>query len=143
MVLAEAVPRHAQRLYQLLDEAKLDPHLYERLVAAEEAIYSSESDAMVNWDASTLQATFEAAHMAIEMIVERSSTQMYISPALIARWFAVTATGEERPTYAQHLARFLEGSEIAAVQDIFTCSLLHQTVTWTTTIAFMKVKATK
>lgn len=48
LVLAEAVPHHAQRLYQLLERAKLNPHLYEKLVAAEEAIYASDSDSMVN-----------------------------------------------------------------------------------------------
>ena len=142
LVLAEAVPRHAQRLYQLLDEAKLDPHLYERLVAAEEAIYSSESDAMVNWDAADLRLAFEAAGMVAQMTVERSTTQMYITSALIERWFALaTATEQERPTYAQHLARFLNVAEIHAVQDIFTRSLLDQTVTWASSTAFIKVKA--
>lgn len=55
LVLAETIPRHTQRLYRLLDPKKLDGDLYERLVAAEEAIYASSSDPMVNWDADDLR----------------------------------------------------------------------------------------
>ena len=142
LVLAEGIPRHAQRLYHLLERAKLDADLYEKLVAAEETIYTSSSDSMVNWDAADLQAAFEAAQMVVEMTIERSTTQMYITQAVIERWFAPTTTSpKERPTYAQHLARFLNVAEIHAVQDIFTRSLLDQTVTWASSTAFIKVKA--
>jgi len=40
---------HTQQLI-FIDPTKLDADLYERLVAAEEAIYAFESDQMVNWD---------------------------------------------------------------------------------------------
>lgn len=144
LILAEAVPHHAQRLYQLLERAKLNPHLYEKLVAAEEAIYASDSDSMVNWDAADLRLAFEAAGMVAQMTVERSTTQMYITSALIERWFALaTAIEQERPTYAQHLARFLNDAEIQTVQDIFTRLLLHQTVAWASTIAFIQAKVAK
>jgi putative ATPase len=48
LVLAETVPRHTQRLYRLLEKSKLDADLYQRLVAAEEAIYTDKLDPMVN-----------------------------------------------------------------------------------------------
>jgi putative ATPase len=41
LVLAETIPRYTQRLYRLLDSSKLNADLYQRLVAAEEAIYWS------------------------------------------------------------------------------------------------------
>lgn len=44
LVLAETVPRYTQRLYRLLEKSKLDADLYQRLVAAEEAIYSDKLD---------------------------------------------------------------------------------------------------
>ncbi len=142
LVLAETIPRYAQRLYHLLGRTKLDADLYEKLVAAEEAIYTSDLNPMVNWDAADLRTAFEAAQMVVEMTIERSSTQMYITQAVIERWFAPTTTSpKERPTYAQHLARFLNVAEIHAVQDIFTRSLLDQTVTWASSTAFIKVKA--
>ncbi len=139
LVLAETIPRHTQRLYRLLDPTKLDTDLYERLVAAEEAIYADESDPMVNWDADELRVAFEAAGWVVEVTTERSSTQMHITPALLERWFITTAT-TERLTYAQRLTRLLKEAEIRAVQDFFTRSLLHQTVTWLNTIAFVQAR---
>jgi putative ATPase len=59
LVLAETVPRHTQRLYRLLEQSKLDADLYQRLVAAEEAIYSDKLDPMVNWDTDELRVAFE------------------------------------------------------------------------------------
>jgi putative ATPase len=46
LVLAETVPRYTQRLYRLLEKSKLDVDLYQRLVAAEEAIYTDKLDPM-------------------------------------------------------------------------------------------------
>lgn len=139
LVLAETIPCHTQQLYRLLDPTKLDADLYERLVAAEEAIYADESDPMVNWDADELRVAFEAAGWVVEVTTERSSTQMYITPALLERWFVTTAT-TERLTYAQRLARLLKEAEVRTVQDFFTRSLLHQTVTWLNTIAFVQAR---
>ena len=141
LVLAETVPRHTQRLYRLLDPTQLDADLYERLVAAEEAIYASESDPMVNWDADDLRVMLESVGLVVEVTTERSSTQMHITPALLERWFAPTAAVTERSTYAGHLARFLKEAEVRAVQNLFTRSLLHQTVTWSSTIAFVRATA--
>ncbi len=141
LVLAETVPRHTQRLYRLLDPMKLDADLYERLVAAEEAIYASESDPMVNWDADELRVMLDSVDLVVEVTTERSSTQMHITPALLERWFAPTAAVTERSTYAGHLTRFLKEAEVRAVQDLFTRSLLHQTVTWSSTIAFVQATA--
>lgn len=93
--MAETVPRHTQRLYRLLDPTKLDADLYERLVAAEEAIYADESDPMVNWDADELRVAFEAAGLVVEITTKRSSTQMHITPALLERWFSSTAAIKE------------------------------------------------
>ena len=141
LVLAETIPRHTQRLYRLLEPKKLDADLYERLVVAEEAIYASESDPMVNWDADELRVAFETAGLFVEVTTEHSSTQMHITPALLERWFALTVATKERPTYAKRLARFLKEAEVRALQDLFTRSLLHQTVTWSSTIAFVQAAA--
>jgi putative ATPase len=86
--------------------------------------------------------TFEAAGLVVEVTTERTSTQLHITSALLERWFASTATTtKERPTYAQHLARFLTAAEVRTVQDLFTRFLLHQTVTWSSTIAFVEATA--
>ncbi len=136
LVLAETVPRHTQRLYRLLDSSKLNADLYQRLVAAEEAIYSDKLDPMVNWDTDELRVAFFSVGLGVEVDEERSHTQMHITPALINRWFATTSA-TNRPSYAAHLAKNLTQEEIRAVKELFTRSLLHQTVNWESAIAFL------
>ena len=140
LILAETVPRHTQRLYRLLDSSKLNADLYQRLVAAEEAIYTDKLDPMVNWDAFDLRAAFEAVGLVVEVDEERSVTQMHITPALVDRWFATTSA-TNRPSYAAHLAKNLHEEEIRIVKELFNRSLLHQTVNWESAIAFVRAFA--
>jgi hypothetical protein len=84
LVLAETVPRHTQRLYRLLDSSKLDADLYQRLVAAEEAIYTDKLDPMVNWDTDELRVAFESVGLVVEVDEERELTQLHITPALMS-----------------------------------------------------------
>lgn len=137
LVLAETVPRHTQRLYRLLEKSKLNADLYQRLVAAEEAIYTDKLDPMVNWDTNELRVVFEEVGLVVEVDEERSFTQMHITPALIDRWFT-TISATNRPSYAAHLAKNLHEEEIRVVKELFTRSLLHQTVNWESAIAFVR-----
>jgi putative ATPase len=64
---------------------------------------------------------------------------MHITPALIERWFATTSA-TNRPSYAAHLAKNLHEEEIRAVKELFTRSLLHQTVNWESAVAFLRAE---
>jgi putative ATPase len=139
LVLAETVPRHTQRLYRLLEKSKLNADLYQRLVAAEEAIYSDKLDPMVNWDTDELRLAFESVGLVVEVDEERELTQMHITSALIERWFTATSA-TNRPSYAAHLAKNLREEEIRAVKELFNRSLLHQTVNWESAIAFVRAE---
>lgn len=134
VALAEAIPRQAQRLYQLLDPAWLSEKLYQKLVKAEEAIYTQPDDPMVNWDAPDLQAMFETAGFTVALQVEPLSTEMLITAALVDRWFA---DNKAQPTYASHLSHHLSQAEITKVRSAFT-RLVNQTVKWRSTIAFVQ-----
>lgn len=135
IVLAETVARQTQRLYRFLESKKLDKDLFDRIVIAEEAIYTESSDPMVNWDVEDLRDAFEAANLVVEVQKERIPTQMHITPALLERWFADPGN---RPTYATRLAEKLSPEEVVVVKDLFSRYLLNQTVTWETTIAFVQ-----
>jgi len=135
IALAETVPRHTQRLYRLLDSTKLDVNLYKRLIVAEEAIYTLGSDPMLNWDAEDLRMAFNAAGLAIEVQTEQSATQMHITPTFMERLFAHNAN---KPSYADRLAWNLKPEEVLALNELFTQYLLHQTVTWESTIAYVR-----
>jgi putative ATPase len=108
-------------------------------VAAEEAIYTDKLDPMVNWDTDELRVAFFSVGLGVEVDEERSHTQMRITPALIDRWFATTSA-TNRPSYAAHLAKNLHEEEIRAVKELFTRSLLHQTVNWESAVAFVRAE---
>lgn len=134
LVLAETVPRHTQRLYRLLEEQKLDAKLCDRLVTAEEAMYTDSSDPMLNWDAEDLRMAFETAGLIVEVVLEQSSTQMHITSAFLNRLFT---TGAKRPSYLDRLALTLQPQELTAIKEIFSKYLLNQTVNWESSIAYV------
>ncbi|BAZ02882.1 recombination factor protein RarA/unknown domain fusion protein (plasmid) [Tolypothrix tenuis PCC 7101] len=135
ILLAESIPRHTQRLYRLIEPEKLDKKLYQRLVTAEEAIYSNQSDPMLNWDAFDLQQAFEDAGLAVEVLVEQNTTPIHITPGFIERLFRANAN---RPSYGERLAQNLTSLEIHSLNELFMRSLLNQTVSWMSSTAFVK-----
>ncbi|HEY9654531.1 MAG TPA: AAA family ATPase, partial [Crinalium sp.] len=134
VTLAESIPYQAQRLYQLLNPAWLSDKLYQKLVKAEEAIYTQPDDPMVNWDAPDLQVMFEAAGFIVALQVEPLSTEMLITAALVDRWFAANSV---QSTYVTHLSHHLSQAELTKVRSAFT-RLVNQTVKWRSTIAFVQ-----
>ena len=136
--LAERIPRHTQRIYQLVDLTELGADVTARLMQAEEAIYTDPTDTMVNWDVADLVAWTEQAGLTVAQQTEADASQMQISAAVLQRWFA-PATGA-RLSYGQRLATTLQPSEIALVQKLFERQLLNQTVVWTGCIVYVVAK---
>jgi putative ATPase len=132
LVLAEALPRQAQRLYKLLDPTWLKASLYKKLVKAEEAIYADPADPKVNWELADLQGWLDAAGLRAELQSERGVTEVYMTAAIADRWFAPTAT------YATHLAKTLSAAEIGTVKEVFADRLCHQTVQWESELIWVK-----
>lgn len=145
--LAEAIPRHTQRLYDLADRTLLDDDLAQRWVAAEEAIHADPNDPMVNWDADDLGVAFESAGFdSIRLRAERRTTEVRIAPALLARWFTVphdALTDSRRPSYAQRLLAYLSPEEVMQVQALFERSLRGQVVTWASSVAYLLAQTPK
>ncbi len=113
--------------------------LFERLKTAEEAIYDDKLDPMINWDSFDLQRDLEKLGLTVKIEQERSLTSILITPTLLERWFAKTQKSEARLTYRRHLEKILTNEEVAVVRKAFTQQLCHQTVTWSSTIAYLKV----
>jgi putative ATPase len=129
IALYESIPRHTQRIYRLLDFARLgiSPDVGDRWVKAEEAIYANPDDAMTNWDIEDLHSWFERAELTVEMEVENTISLLQISSATIDGWFG---QNESKPSYAKHLSKFLSKPEIAILQQAIVDLLLNQTVDW-------------
>ncbi len=138
VVLAEAVPRHAQRLYRLLDRTWLDADIYDRLVQSEEAIYAQDSDPRVNWDLDELGLLFEQANFLAELQSHRLQTAIYLSQALCDRWFAPSRDSSLTLSYRDHLARGLSDDEISQIHQRFSQGLGNQTVMWESTTVFIR-----
>jgi putative ATPase len=136
--IAQTVPRHTQRIYALLDLAALGDDLARRLAAAEEAIYRNAADPMVSWDTADLQGAAHAAGLAgAEVVLVDETSNVTITPATVARWFA--ATGDTpRPTYAHNLRHQLAEPEIALLRAQIERQLLGQTVAWHSGVAFLR-----
>ncbi|MDJ0897693.1 MAG: AAA family ATPase [Xenococcus sp. MO_188.B8] len=139
LILAETIPRHTQRLYDLLQPAWLSSELLDKVEAAEEAIYDDKSDPMINWDSLDLQRDLEKVGLKVKVEKTRSQTELLITPQLLERWFAKTQKSNKRSTYRSHLEKTLTNTEVDQVQAIFTKYLGHQTVTWSSTIAYLKI----
>lgn len=136
LILAETVPRHTQRFYHLLPSQNLDTQLYERLVLAEEAIYTDASDPMLNWDADDLRHAFASNGHCVQVVVEKYLTPMHISDTFIKRLFAANLN---RPSYADRLAANLTSEEINIIKNLFVRYLLNQSVNWSSTVAFLNI----
>jgi len=133
IAFAEAIPRRAQRLYALLDARWLGGDLQERLAAAEEAIYRR--DRARSWDLDTLEAELARAGLQTDIEVDATTAPLYISPALLERWFGDGTPA--RPSYATSLAPTLSDTDIATVRAAFERHLSEQTVSWTSEVAYI------
>ena len=82
LALAENLPRHGQRLSQLL-EAPLPPEIAE----AEEKIYTNPDDPLVNWDAADLVRLIQEAGLATAnpTILDLKRAQV-LPTATLDRW---------------------------------------------------------
>ncbi len=136
--LAERLPRETQRLYRLVALDSLDDDLAGRVQAAEEAIYTDPDNALVNWGVDDLAGWWDAAGCPATIESEWEVTEVRITAGLLARWFA--PVGEERPSYAQHLAAQLSAQEIERVRSLFERQLLNQTVAWQSRTAYVVVR---
>jgi putative ATPase len=135
LALAERIPRHTQRLYDLVDLSSLSPEWSARVISAEEAIYADPSDSLVNWDEETLRQAVEASFgepndgkRRLSLTVEGGTTELQVTKGLLSRWFGEGSGG--RPSYAQRLRQSLSQDEVDGVRQIFTRQLLNRSVLW-------------
>ena len=136
IVLAEVVPRRAQRLYALVEPAALPGDLAERWKEAEEAIYADAGDVMVNWDAPDLERAFAEAGLEVQMEVVEESNERVLGPRQLAQWFTPAAAG--RPSYIQRLlanGRLTE-AEIEVLRQQLS-RRIGQPLVWRTSVAYV------
>jgi putative ATPase len=141
--VAQVIPRHTQRIYQLVDLATLPAGLAERIRAAEEAIYTQADDPWVNWEASTLVEAFQEGKLPdVQAEVENQVADILLTADLLGRWFALQGS-EARPSYAQHLLKQITLDELEDYRQIVQRDLINQTVAWRSQVAFVTARPPK
>jgi putative ATPase len=136
LVLAQAIPRHTQRLYALVEWGR-DAKLRDKVIAAEEAIYADPADLMVNWDEGDLRAALEATGFTdVRLTVEEQVEERLITAAHLERWFGA---GDDRLSYRERLlADGLTEAEADRVEKLFRNQLLDQAVSWSSRLAYVQ-----
>lgn len=72
----------------------------------------------------------------VQVVVEQNLTPMHISDNFIKRLFT---PNPNRPSYADRLAANFTTEEIDILKSSFTRYLLNQSVTWSSTVAFLEI----
>lgn len=132
LALLETLSRQAQRLHALLAPNTLSSALRQKLVDAEEAIYTDQQNPHVAWDTRALHLYLnEAGLEAVSLHCEKVFSKRLISPQQLAHWF--DPGGEKRPTYATYLSQYLDADEVRTVRRTFEREIAHKTVPWSST----------
>ena len=140
VALAETVPSHSQRLYRLVAPDEHETPVKSQWVAAEEAIYTDTTgDPLLNWDPNTLAADFTRAGFTVSVSLEHNSFELYVTAQLLERWFGASSA---RQSYGDRLLAHLSEVEVEGVRSQLTQKLLHKTVEWHTTIAYLTAHLT-
>jgi putative ATPase len=126
IVLTEAYPKQAQRLYQLMPDRAFTPSLTTKLQQAEEAIYGTANDPKTNWDQTDLAMLLAGAKLQSEQTLTTDRLSLLITPGMLDRWF----DRSQPHSYINRIAGSLTGKEQTKVEQVFRQILIQQTVTW-------------
>ena len=139
LVVAQIIPRHTQRLYNLLPAGTLEPKLLGKVKNAEERIYAAHDNPLVKWDETDIERAAAAAEFAEHTVelIELESPQ-YISAHHLERWFE--AAGQVTTSYAEYLGQVLTEEEMATVKHAYTAHLQNQTVHWSSVYALLTAR---
>lgn len=137
LCLMQTIPRHGQRLYDLVDWSGHEA-LHEKVVAAEEAIYHDETDSLVNWDEGDVETAVLRAGLVGRVVVERVSEQRQITAVQVERWF-ISEKGERLSYKERLLAGGLAEREVGEVERLYGRQLVKGVVGWKTAVGFVVV----
>ncbi len=142
LVLAEVIPRRAQRLSALVEHTALDPTLLARWQVAEDALYQTPDDPLLNWDVPDLAAALEAAGFVLTAPLQcvTQTEERYLSTAQVERW-CTPAAARDRASYAQHLLATLSPAAWHRIAACLRSHLQERTVSWQTTLVYVTATA--
>lgn len=140
LLLAETMPRHTQRLHQLIPPDRVGTKLLNRWRKAEEQLYEHAQAWNMTWELNDLENLLRQSGFEAEITLEHTQTELLVSSALIDRWFAADSA---RPSYAEQLRESLSDAELNKIQTLARQHWTNQTVRWQGAIAFIKAQPVK
>jgi putative ATPase len=137
VLLAETIPRHSQRISALVESSSLSKALVKRWHQAEEAIAQSTTDTRFSWQADTVTTLFRTVGFTVQLSEDVLHSRIYISPALLQRWFAPDSTPL---SYRDQLAPHLSEKDVAMIQQVCERQLQGQTVQWRSPMIYLTAR---
>ncbi len=136
--LAQALPRHTQRLFALVDWTGAD-ELRSKVWAVEEALYHNPADPLVNWDVNDLEADLNRSGLCnVQVYLEKQVEERRLGAEQVERWLTLKPSGDQRPSYIDHLAAAgMSEPELAEVARRYRRALQNQVVKWQSGLAFV------
>lgn len=129
---AENLPQKGQRLSSFLPHEKFSSSLWERILLAEEKIYTDEQNPMVNWTPEGIVKTCEnAGFQVLKRKEQEFQTEILMSTKKIQTWLT---------PYAKHLSKELSSEEINQVRELFLRENAGQVKKWKTTILILMIQ---
>ena len=136
--LIQTIPKHGQRLYDLVDWSKEKDALFTKVKKAEDGIYEDVSDPLVNWDEKDLETAVASANLTItQQQLETEISQKRITATQLDRWFSVEEPYGERLSYGRRLRQAgLTEKEVERVAKLYGQQLREQTINWHTKVLY-------
>lgn len=136
IVLAETIPFRTLRLYSLLPEQALSPHLFQQLQQAENSLYENNH---LQWDLESISAWFKGTGLTATIELIELPTELPLTPQLQIRWFGPTSS------YMAHLAKSFTPQDLQIIRQAYLGWLSNQstqarsplTIPWQTSIALI------
>jgi putative ATPase len=122
----------------LVDLTELDSALVARLRAAEETMYQTPTDPLVNWDVPDLEAALVAVGFTLVSALQCDTQveERCITAAHLERWLT-ESIDRQRPSYASRLLTQLTAAELQQVAGCMRRQLLDHIVPWQTRLVYI------
>lgn len=136
IVLAETIPFRTLRLYSLLPDQALSPHLFQQLQQAENSLYESNCN---QWDLDSIPTWFDNTGLTATIELIELPTELPLTAQLQTRWFS------PRSTYMTYLANSLTPEDLQIVRQAYlkwlgkqlASSQASSTIAWKASIALI------
>ncbi|MBN2444795.1 MAG: AAA family ATPase [Spirochaetales bacterium] len=137
--LAEIIPSKTTKLLSLIPEDSLDPGIYKKCKKAEESVYQSPSNILVNWTEADIKEFLTAAgFVTITLKIKTYSEERVITEKDLKRW--LDTEKKESESYGQGLRTRLSDKEYTQVLSVLYKQLTNSVQEWKHTILFIYAK---